>query len=200
MEHPHYSRSCAFLMLMVRHHLGGLPPGLQARQVSEPARHAGDHRRFGARAGPPTRRAGGQHRGHVPQQLGSHVPSSEAEVATLQADLMRAGFRSENAAAGVFRHAHHGHSVACWCCASCWKPSMPPNPVMKIGLMVSGCGAGWILPRFFLEKKVTKRQEILRLVAARRAGSAGGLGGSRPGPGPGHPARGARTASAATRS
>ena len=40
---------------------------------------------------------------------------------------------------------------------------MPPNPVMKMALMVSGCSAGWILPRFFLEKKVAKRQEILRL-------------------------------------
>ena len=40
---------------------------------------------------------------------------------------------------------------------------MPPNPVLKMALMVSGCAAGWILPRFFLEKKVAKRQEILRL-------------------------------------
>src|SRR5580765_5443323 len=40
---------------------------------------------------------------------------------------------------------------------------MPPNPVMKLGLMASGISAGWILPRFFLEKKVGKRQEILRL-------------------------------------
>src|SRR5580765_722264 len=40
---------------------------------------------------------------------------------------------------------------------------MPPNPVMKLGLMASGIGAGWILPRFMLEKKVGKRQEILRL-------------------------------------
>src|SRR5207302_9372063 len=43
------------------------------------------------------------------------------------------------------------------------ESKMPPNPVMKLGLMASGIGAGWILPRFFLEKKVAKRQEILRL-------------------------------------
>ena len=29
--------------------------------------------------------------------------------------------------------------------------------------MAFGIGAGWVLPRFFLEKKVAKRQEILRL-------------------------------------
>ena len=43
------------------------------------------------------------------------------------------------------------------------ESKMPPNPVMKLGLMASGIGAGWVLPRFFLEKKVAKRQEILRL-------------------------------------
>ena len=40
---------------------------------------------------------------------------------------------------------------------------MPPNPMLKVMLMVSGCAAGWIMPRFFLEKRVKKRQEIIRL-------------------------------------
>src|SRR5260370_35453779 len=43
------------------------------------------------------------------------------------------------------------------------EAKMPPNPVMKLGLMASGIGAGWVLPRVFLEKKVAKRQETLRL-------------------------------------
>jgi len=43
------------------------------------------------------------------------------------------------------------------------ESKMPPTPVFKLGLMASGIGAGWVLPRFFLEKKVAKRQEILRL-------------------------------------
>ena len=42
--------------------------------------------------------------------LGSKVPSSDAEVANLKTDLIRAGFRSENALAGVLRNAHHGHA------------------------------------------------------------------------------------------
>ena len=43
------------------------------------------------------------------------------------------------------------------------ESKMPANPVMIVGLMASGCAAGWILPRFFLEKKCKKRQEVLRL-------------------------------------
>jgi tight adherence protein C len=43
------------------------------------------------------------------------------------------------------------------------EPKMPPNPVMKVALLFSGCAAGWILPRFVLEKKVAKRQIVLRL-------------------------------------
>jgi len=43
------------------------------------------------------------------------------------------------------------------------EPKMPQNPMMKVALLVSGCAAGWILPRFFLEKKVTKRQLIVKL-------------------------------------
>jgi tight adherence protein C len=40
---------------------------------------------------------------------------------------------------------------------------MPPNPAMSVALMVFGCAAGWVFPRMFLEKKVIKRQDILRL-------------------------------------
>jgi len=40
---------------------------------------------------------------------------------------------------------------------------MPDNPIMRIVLMLSAAGAGWVLPGFFLEKRVKKRQEVLRL-------------------------------------
>jgi tight adherence protein C len=43
------------------------------------------------------------------------------------------------------------------------ESDMPPNPMMKLALMASGVMAGWILPRFILEKRVAKRQEIIRL-------------------------------------
>jgi tight adherence protein C len=35
--------------------------------------------------------------------------------------------------------------------------------MMKVALFAFGVMAGWILPKFFLEKKVKKRQEILKL-------------------------------------
>ena len=94
--------------------------------------------------------------------IGSRVPSSEAEVATLKADLIRAGFRSENALP-VFYGLRIMVTLVMLVLCIMMEAKMPPNPVMKLGLMASGIGAGWVLPRFFLEKKVAKRQETLRL-------------------------------------
>ena len=98
----------------------------------------------------------------VLHQIGSKVPSSEADVATLRANLIRGGFRSENAVP-VFYGLRIVSTLAMLFLVIMMEPRLPPNPVMKMALMVSGCSAGWILPRFFLEKKVAKRQEILRL-------------------------------------
>jgi tight adherence protein C len=94
--------------------------------------------------------------------LGTRVPSSEAEVATLKADLIRAGFRSENALP-VFYGVRIVVTLLMLLLCIMMEGKMPPNPVMKLGLMASGIGAGWVLPRFFLEKRVAKRQETLRL-------------------------------------
>ena len=77
--------------------------------------------------------------------------------------------------------------------------SLPDNPVMRVVLLVSGAGAGWILPGFFLEKQIKKRHEVLRLampdmldmlVVSVEAGL---------GTGPGDPACGARAAIRRTR-
>ena len=94
--------------------------------------------------------------------LGSKIPSSEAEVATLRADLIRAGFRSESAAP-VFYGIRIVSTLALLVGALALESRMPANPMMKVALMVSGCAAGWIIPRFFLEKRVKKRQDIIRL-------------------------------------
>jgi tight adherence protein C len=98
----------------------------------------------------------------VLHQIGAHVPSSEAEAADLRTELIRAGYRSENALTvlyGVKIVAVLAMMVPCVMLES----SMPPNPVMKLALMASGVAAGWILPRFVLEKKVAKRQNVIRL-------------------------------------
>ena len=98
----------------------------------------------------------------VLRQIGSHVPSSQVETADLRTQLIRAGYRSESAPTvlyGLKIVAILAMLVPCIMLES----SMSPNPVMKLGLIVSGVAAGWILPKFILEKKVAKRQTIIRL-------------------------------------
>jgi len=95
-------------------------------------------------------------------QLGTKIPSSDQDVATMKAMLVRAGFRGENAVPvffGIRILSTLGMLVLC----IAMEPKLPPNPMMKLMLMISGCSAGWILPRFVLEKRVAARQEILRL-------------------------------------
>jgi len=96
------------------------------------------------------------------QQIGSRVPSSEAEVASFKMELMRAGIRSETALP-VFYGIRIVAVLILLAVSLALEPNMPPNPVLKMALIISGCTAGWILPRFVLEKKVAKRQVMLRL-------------------------------------
>jgi tight adherence protein C len=77
-------------------------------------------------------------------------------------DLMRAGIRAESALA-VFYGIRIISVLVLLCVSLILEPKMPPNPVLRMALMVSGCAAGWILPRFVLEKKVAKRELLLRL-------------------------------------
>jgi len=90
------------------------------------------------------------------------MPSSDQDVATLKADLIRAGFRSETAAP-VFYGLRIITTLAMLTLSFVMLAKMPSTPMMKVALLCSGAMAGWILPKFFLEKKVKKRQEILRL-------------------------------------
>ncbi len=98
----------------------------------------------------------------VLQQIGSKVPSSEAEVANLKIDLIRAGFRSERALP-VFYGIRILSVLVMLGVGLAVQARMPPNPVMSVALIVFGCAAGWVFPRTGLEKKVKKRQEIVRL-------------------------------------
>ena len=98
----------------------------------------------------------------VLHQIGAHVPSSESETADLRTQLIRAGYRSENAPTVLY-----GLKIvavlAMLVPSIMLESRMPPNPAMKLALMASGVAAGWILPRFVLQKKVAKRQDIIRL-------------------------------------
>ncbi|HWB84067.1 MAG TPA: type II secretion system F family protein [Bryobacteraceae bacterium] len=98
----------------------------------------------------------------VLRNIGSRVPSSEVEATTLRGDLVRAGFRSENAMP-VFYGLRIVSTLVMLVVCLLLESKMPSNPVMHLALLMSGCCAGWILPRFFLEKRIAKRQEIIKL-------------------------------------
>jgi tight adherence protein C len=94
--------------------------------------------------------------------IGKRVPSSDTEIASLRGTLIQAGFRSENAAP-VFFGLRIVSAISLLLVSLLMQPGMAENPIMRMLLVASGAMAGWILPRFFLEKKVKKRQEIIRL-------------------------------------
>jgi tight adherence protein C len=163
MANPLFFSICAFLMLMVVITWIGYrfvyKPGRFLKQLGNPVIVEG---------GGVQRQVivGGEPEGNAIvtflRQLGTRVPTSESDVSMIRTDLIRAGFRSESAVP-VFFGIRIMTTLACLVFCLMMQPQMPDNPVMKVALLVSGCGAGWILPKFFLEKKVAKRQEILRL-------------------------------------
>ena len=161
MEHPVLFATCAFFMLLLILSWVGYrliyKPGRFMRQLGNPVITTGSVGLVDV---------GGETESNTVvtflQGIGTRVPSSEAEVASLKTDLMRAGFRSESALP-VFYGIRIMVTLAMLVLCITLEARMPDNPVMKLGLMASGIGAGWILPRFFLEKKVARRQEVLRL-------------------------------------
>ena len=161
MAHPALFASCAFLMLMLILSWVGYRlvyrPGRFLHQLGRPVITTDTQRVLDPLGEPePSTLV------TFLNEVGSRVPSSEAEVATLKADLVRAGFRSDNALP-VFYGVRIMVTLMMLVLCIMLEAKMPPNLVMKLGLMASGIGAGWVLPRFFLEKKVAKRQETLRL-------------------------------------
>src|SRR6185295_11973212 len=101
MEHPAIFAVCAFLMLMVILSWVGYrliyKPGKFLRQLGNPVITNASKQRVVD----PTAEPEASALVTVLHQIGSRVPSSEAEVANLKVDLIRAGFRSENAL-GIF--------------------------------------------------------------------------------------------------
>ena len=161
MAHPVLFATCAFLMLMVILTWVGYrlvyKPGKFMRQLGRPVITSESQRLVDAGGEPETSTLV-----TFLQGIGSRVPSSETEVASLKLDLVRAGFRSESALP-VFYGLRIVITLLMLVFCVTLEARMPSNPVIKLGLMATGIGAGWILPRFFLEKKVAKRQEVLRL-------------------------------------
>jgi tight adherence protein C len=161
MNHTIFFAACAFLMVMLVISLVGYrliyKPGRFLRQLGQPVITSDARRGLDSNSGPEASTIVS-----VLQQIGSRMPSSEAEVANLKSDLIRAGFRSANALP-VFYGVRMISTLMMLALCFMLQGRMPENMVLKVGLLAAGIGAGWILPRFFVEKKVTKRKEVLRL-------------------------------------
>jgi tight adherence protein C len=165
MDHPLILSICAFLMLLVVL-TGGTyrlmyKPGRVLRQLGAPVIADAAMRRAIEEAGEP----GAGAVVDMLQKLGSKMPSSSGEIAVLRAEMLRAGFRSETAAP-IFYGIRFVTTLAMLALSLLLQPHMPDVPPMKFALLGFGVACGWILPRFFLEKKVAKRQETLRLSLA----------------------------------
>src|SRR5579872_7096024 len=129
MEHPLIFSICAFLMLMIAVTGVGYrffyKPGKFMRQLGNPVITAAQ-RVIEAEAEPTASTIV-----TFLHQIGSRVPSSDAEVATLKADLMRAGIRSESALP-VFYGIRIIATLALLMISVMLEPKMPDNPVMRV--------------------------------------------------------------------
>ena len=161
MEHPALFASCAFLMLMVILSWVGYrliyKPGKFMRQLGRPVITTDSPARDGRRGEPEASTLVTFLHG---RRFARALFGSRSRHPEGRPDPR--GLPLGECAAGLLRLRIMVTLVMLVLCIM-MEAKMPPNPVMKLGLMASGIGAGWVLPRFFLEKKVAKRQEILRL-------------------------------------
>jgi tight adherence protein C len=161
MAHPLLVSICAFLMVMVGVTFVGYrifyKPGKALRQLGNPVITAAGEGVIADTSEPEASTIV-----TVLHQIGSYVPTSNTDLDSLKMDLVRAGFRSENAVP-VFYGLRLTAVALMLILTLVAQNKVPDNPGMRIALIVSGCMAGWVLPKFFLEKRVAKRQQIVRL-------------------------------------
>jgi len=161
MSNPVFVSICTFLMVMLICSWFGYrflyKPGRFMKQLGNPV-ITGDQQRILDDASEPQ----GSSVVTVLKQIGARVPSSDLELASLRKTLLQAGIRSENAAP-VFFGLRIVCAVAMLIGGTMLESRLPNNQSLRIALVLSSAMAGWVLPKFFLGKKVKKRQEILRL-------------------------------------
>ncbi len=98
------------------------------------------------------------------QSIGQRIqPTGDAEAKNLRTQLIQAGFRHEHAAS-VFYGIRIVTAVTALVLTIAMTARMPTaNPGMSVALIGMGAMVGWILPKMFLEKKIKKRRETMRL-------------------------------------
>jgi tight adherence protein C len=96
------------------------------------------------------------------QALGKHVPISLQDAQTARRTLMAAGYRSESAVALLYG-IKLILAVTLAILSILFRGSITANPLLRIALPLAATGAGYWMPGFLLERKVSKRQQKLRL-------------------------------------
>ncbi len=163
MEHPLIFAICAFLMLMVLMSWVGYRlfylPGRMLKQLGRPVITS----EFGGQTA--TGDMDSQPGTIVTflQEIGSKVPTSEIEVASLRTLLIRAGFRSEHALSIFYGTRLISTLAMLMLCVMASARMASANASMNVVMIAFGCLVGWILPKMVLERKAKHRQEILRL-------------------------------------
>ncbi len=94
--------------------------------------------------------------------LGSIIPASPQDLAAVKQDLIMAGYRSENAVA-IFSGVRIMSCLVCLAIGFLAKDQITANPVLRIMMMIGGGGIGYMMPGILLDKKISKRQNTLRL-------------------------------------
>jgi tight adherence protein C len=95
------------------------------------------------------------------QQVGEKVPLSPEDASATRRDLMMAGYKSE-AALKVFFGIKVTACVVLVILTLLLRDSIS-NPILRIVIVFFGGFMGYMLPGYMLDKKIVKRQEILRL-------------------------------------
>jgi tight adherence protein C len=95
------------------------------------------------------------------RQIGEAMPADPVGASITRRSLSLAGYRSENAVA-IFNGIKVVAAIVLVLVALAFR-DMFTQPVSRILVLVAGGLAGWFLPGFLLEKRITARQEKLRL-------------------------------------
>jgi tight adherence protein C len=96
------------------------------------------------------------------RQLGSLLPVSPGDAALTRRDLMAAGYRGENALQ-IFYGLRLVLCAGVLITAFLVRDRVSDNPVLRVVLPVGGAVVGYLAPSFLLQRRITRRQENLRL-------------------------------------
>jgi len=94
--------------------------------------------------------------------VGSYVPVSPVDAGVARRDLIQAGYRSDKAVA-VYYGIKVVAAAVMLILMLVFRNSITENPVLRIVLLLMGPMAGYSLPAFVLQRRITARQETLRL-------------------------------------